>query len=134
MIHQFFYPFTSGCRYWYHRYSQHLLHLVHKDGSTILSDLIHHVQCKYHWNFQLHQLHSQVEISFYVCCIYYIDYSFRFVFQQELPCNDLLTAVRRHGIYTRQICNQCIRMALYHPIFSIYSLPGEIAYMLAGTC
>ena len=115
------------------RNSQSLLHLIHLDRAAIFPQLIHHIQSHNHGNFQLKQLHGQIQIPFNIRGIHNIDNALRFFPDYKFSCYDFLAAVGRHGINSGQICNQRIFMAADNPVLSIYSNSREISHMLLGT-
>ena len=116
------------------RDSQGLLHLIDQDRAPVLPQLIHHIEGHYHRHAQLQKLHRQIEISLNIGRIHNIDNSLRLLPDNKFPCHNLLTAVGRHGVNTRQICNQRIVVSLNHAVLPVYCHSRKISYMLLRAC
>ena len=63
-------------------------------GASVAPDLIHHVQRKNHGYTKLHELESQVKISFDIRCIYDIYDTGRLLVNYESARNKLLSGIR----------------------------------------
>ena len=94
MLYQFVNTLVLGCRDRYDRNSKHFLHAIDQNRASILSHLVHHVQCKAHRHIQLHQLHGQIKVSFYISSINDIDDSLRVLIQDKIPRYDLFAGIR----------------------------------------
>lgn len=46
-----------------HRDTQILRHLMDFNRAPIGTDLIHHIECQHHWDIELNQLHSEIQVS-----------------------------------------------------------------------
>ena len=112
---------------------QHLFHLVDPDTAAVPAHLIHHVESQYHGNADLHQLHRQIQIALNVRGVHDVNDSPGMFPENKLPRDNLLTAVRGHGVNTRQIRDQRVVTPADHAVFSVYRDAGEIAYMLIGS-
>ena len=130
MVNQLIDPFVFCRGDRNHRHPQQFFHFIDSDGTAILPHLIHHIQRDHHRNIQLHQLHRQVQIPFNIGRIHDIDNSLRFFPQDKFPCHHFLTAVRGHGINTRQIGDQCVGMSLNRTVLPIHGDTREITHML----
>ena len=134
VAYKFFDTFVSRRRDRHYRDTQHFFHLVDMDSSAVFFDFIHHVECQHHRHIQLHQLHGEIKISFYICSIDDVDYSFDVSIHNEFSRNDFFAAVRRHGIYAGKVSYQRIGMTLDNAVFSVHSNAREVPYMLIGAC
>ena len=130
VVHQLPDALASGCGNRNYRYTQHAFHLIYKYRPAVVSHLIHHIESKDHRNVELHELHCQIEISFYIGGIHYVDDALGIVVEHELPGYYFFTAVRGHRVYSRQIGDKSIVVSLYHPVLSVHGDSGEIAHML----
>ena len=65
----------------YHRNSQDFFQFIDIDRTAVIAHLIHHIQCQYHRNSQLHKLHGQTQVSLNICGIHDIDDSVRLAVQ-----------------------------------------------------
>ena len=117
-------------RYRHNRGSKHCLHPIYIYGARITCDLIHHVECDDNRYLHLKKLHCEIHISLYISSVYYIDDSLWVIIKHKVSGHDLLAAIRRHRIYSRQIRHGSILPAPYRTIFSVDSYSREIAYML----
>ncbi|CDD53729.1 putative uncharacterized protein [Ruminococcus sp. CAG:379] len=132
MVDQLVNALILGGRNGHHRHPQCLLHFIDEDGTAILPHLVHHIQRHHHGNIQLQQLHGQVQIPLNVGSVHNIDDAPGFFLENELPCDDLLAAVGRHGINAGQVRDPGIGMADDLPILPIHRHAGKIAHMLIG--
>ena len=134
MINQLFYTLIMRSGNRNNRYAKKLFELVDKYGSTIVDNLIHHVECHNHRCIQLHQLHRQIQISFHICRIHDIDDSIRFCSENKLAGDDFFCGIRRQRIDAWQIRYTGIIIASDLTVFLINCHTREITDMLVGTC
>ena len=116
-----------------HRDPQHFLHLVDTDGSAVFPHLVHHVQGQDHGNIQLHQLHGKVQVTLDIRSVHNIYDSSGMFVQDEVPCHDLLTGIRRHGINAWKVSHQCVFLSPDRTVFPVHRHAGKIPHVLAGT-
>ena len=119
-----------SCRYRNHRNTKQCFHAVDIYGALISNHFIHHIQGNYHRDIHLQKLHRQIQISLNIRRIQNINDCFWLFIQHKIPGYDFFTAVRRHGINTRQIRHICLRMSFDRTILSVNRNTWKISYML----
>ncbi len=132
--YQLVYPLVFRSRNRNYGNSQHGLHLIYIYSASVASDFIHHVKSQDYGSVQLHQLHGQIQISFYVGGVNYIYDAVRLFSQYKFSRDDLLAAVGRKGIYSRKVGNFSLGITFYRPALLIYGDAGKISHMLVGSC
>ena len=120
--------FRGGDRH--HGDAEHLLHLVHAHRAAVLAHLVHHIERQHHRHIQLHQLHRQVQIAFYVRRVHNVDDAARMLIQNEAPRDELLTRVWRHGVNTRQVGDERVFHAAYRTVFAVHRHARKVAHVL----
>ena len=121
---------VPGRRNGHHRNAQHVFHFIYMYSSAVAANLVHHVQCQHHRRVQLHELHGQIKISFYVGCIHYIDDACRLLVENELSRHDFLAGIRGKGVDARKVCHQCLRMIADGTAFLVYCHSWKVSHML----
>ena len=116
------------------RDSKFLRHLFVVDCSSVAAYLVHHIECKHHWNVHLKKLQGQIQISLYVCRIHNIDNSVGFFFENKIPCDDLLICVGSNRIDSREVDDSTVLRRPDFSHFLIYGHAGEIPYVLVRSC
>ena len=101
---------------------------------AVLADDINHVQSNSYGITHLHNLSSQVQVTFNVRAINQIQYAVNIILQQIVTGNNLLQSVRRQGINTGQVGNNYIIMTFKAAFFFLYSYAGPVTNILVGTC
>ena len=134
MVNQFINALILCRRNRDHRYSKQRFHLIYIYRALISQHFIHHVQCHHHRDIHLQKLHGQIQISLDIGSIHNVDDRTWFLVQNEISGNNLLTAVRGHGINSRKVCNLCIRMTFDRTGLTIHRYSGKISHMLVGAC
>ena len=107
-------------------------HFVDQNGAAVFSDLIHHVEGKYHRDIQLHQLHGKIQITFDIRCINDVDDTLWVLVQDKIPGNDLLTGIGGHGVNAGKVSHKSVLFSADRSILSVYGYTGEITNMLVG--
>ena len=107
-----------------------MLHLVDTDSAAIMTHLVHHVECQYHRHAKLHQLHGEVEVTFYIVGIDNIDNRLGFFFKYELTRHYLLVGVRRERINSWEVGDKGLGFTFYHAVFAVDSNTWEVSYVL----
>ena len=132
VLHELVDALVAGGGDAHYRDAEDALHLVDADGASVPSHLVHHVEGQHHRHSQLHQLQGEVEITFNVACVHYVDEAAGFRIQDEFAGDDLLCGVRRQGIDAREVSDGRVRMALDHAVLAIHGDAGEVADVLVG--
>ena len=132
MTHEFIDAFILCRRNRNDRDAEHLLHSVDVDGPVVFHDLVHHVQGHDHRHIHFEKLHCKIQIALDVRRIDDIDDCLRFVDQDKIPGDDLLTAVRRHGINAGKIRDHRLRMSLDRTVLAVNRDTRKISHMLIG--
>ena len=114
-------------------HSQHRLHPVDVDGAVVADNLVHHVERDDHRNIHLQKLHGQVKVTLDIGCVDDIDDRAGLVLQDEAPGDNLLAAVRGHGIDPWQVRDPRVGMALDRAVLAVHRDAGEVADMLVGS-
>ena len=100
---------------------------------AVLADDINHVQSNSYRITHLHNLSSQVQVTFDVRAVNQIQYAVNIILQQIVTGNNLLQSVRRQGINTGQVGNNNIIMTFEAAFFFLYSYAGPVTNILVGT-
>ena len=132
MVHQLVHALILGSRNGDDRDAQHGFHLVDAHRAAVAAHLVHHVQGQHHGGVQLHELHGQVEVALDVGGIHDVDDTGGLFADDELPGDDLLAGVGRHGVDARQIGDLRFRVALDGTALAVHRHTGEVAHMLVG--
>ena len=56
------------------------------------------------------------------------------LFQDKVTGNQFFTGIRRHGVDSRQVCDQCIAVPADNTVLAVHGHTGEVADVLVGTC
>ena len=134
MVNQLINPFILCCGNRDYRYSKQRFHLIYIYRTLISQHFIHHVHCNYHRNIHLQKLHGQIQVSLNIGSIHNVDDRTWFLIQDKISGDNLLTAVRGHGINSRKVCDFCIRMAFNRTGLTIHRYSWKVSHMLTGTC
>ena len=113
------------------RHAKHRLHGVDVDRALIAQQLVHHIEREHHRHVHLQKLHGEVEIALDVRGVHDVDDRRRLAVQDEIARNDLLAAVRRHGVDARQVRDERARVAVDRAVLAVNGHAGEIADVLA---
>ena len=114
-----------------YRCSEECLQRVYIDHAAILVNFVHHVESNNNGYIHLKKLHSQIQISLDVRRVHDIDDRFRFFLQDEISGDQLLAAVRGHGINAGKVRDQRILMPEDHAVLPVHCDSGEIADVLS---
>ena len=107
--------------------------MVYVYASAVGSELVHHIKSNNHRYVHFKELHGQIQISLNIRSVNYIYDSVGIFGKNKITGNDLLAAIRRHGVDTRQIGYQSVGMSLDSSILSVNSNTREISYVLLGS-
>ena len=77
------------CRNRNNGYAEYTFQVVYTDRTAVCFYLVHHIEGKYHRNTELHQLHSEVQVSFDIRCVHYVYNSAEVVIKQKVAGHDL---------------------------------------------
>ena len=116
----------------HHRHAQLSLHGVDVDASAVGRDLVHHVQGHHHGHSHLQKLHGQIQVPLDVGGVHDVDDAVGLFVQDEVPGDDLLTAVGRHGVDAGQVRDQGVLISLNGAVLAVHRHTGKIAHVLVG--
>ena len=133
VVHQLIHALILGGGDGNDRDAQHGFHLVDTHCAAVAAHLVHHVQRQHHGSVQLHQLHGQVEIALDVGGVHDVDDAGGLFADDELPGDDLLTGIGRHGVDTRQVSHFGFRVTFDGTALAVHRHAREVAHMLVGT-
>ena len=132
VVHQLVHALVLGSRDGNDRDAQQRLHLVDAHRAAVAPDLVHHVQRQHHGGVQLHQLHGQIQVALNVGGVHDVDDAGGLFADDELPGDDLLAGIRRHGVDAGQIGDFGLRVALDGTALAVHRHARKIAHMLVG--
>ena len=133
VVHEFVNALVACGRNAHHRNAEDTFHLVDPDGAAVASDLVHHIKSQHHRDFQLHQLQGEIEVTFDVGSVHYVDEATGVGVEYELAGHDFLGGIWRQRIYAGKVGNLGARPAPYGTFFTIDRHAREVAHMLVGT-
>ena len=133
MMHQLIYAFVLRRRDRYHRHTKHLFHRIDVHIATVADHFIHHIERYHHRHTHLQQLHRQIQVTPDAGHIHDIYDRLGLFFQDKIPGNDLFTGIGGHGIYARQIRDECPLLPAYLPVLTVYRNTREVSHMLVGS-
>ena len=100
---------------------------------AVLADDINHVQSNSYRITHLHNLSSQVQVTFDIRAVNQIQYAVNIILQQIVTGNNLLQSVRGQGVNTWQVGNNYIIVTFKAAFFFLYSYAGPVTNILVGT-
>ena len=93
VFYDFVDAFVLHCRDGDYGDSQLCLHTVDAYGASVVLDLVHHVEGKYHWYSQLHELHGEVQVALDVGCVDDVDNGGGLFLKDEAAADDFLVGI-----------------------------------------
>ena len=133
MADQFIDALVLHCGNRHHRNAQRLFQRVYVDRAAVFAHLVHHVQRQHHRHIQLDQLNGQIQVSFDVRSVQYVDDPVRALLQQKFARHDFLAGVGRERINAGQIRNRRFAVRANRTILAIHRHAREIAHVLIGS-
>ena len=88
VVYEFVHTLILCSRNGNNRDTEFRFEFVDANGSTVLFDLVHHVQRKHHGNAQFHNLHGEVHIAFNVGAVDDVDNAIWLRFEKEVARYD----------------------------------------------
>ena len=116
----------------HYRDSEHRLHDIDVDTSAVAFQFIHHIDGKDYRHIQLHELHSEVEISLYIISIHDIDDTSRTVIEYEITAYHLFAGVRREAVDAWQVSDVGALVPTDGTVFSVHGHTWEVSHVLIG--
>ena len=104
-------------------------HFFDINGTAVGTHLVHHIQCEYHRNVQLEQLHGQIQVALNVGSVRDIDDTIRFLVQDVIAGDNLLLRIGAQRIDPRQVDDRAIRLSADLPDLLLHRHAREVADM-----
>ena len=101
--------------------------------AAVLQGIVH-VQCHYHAHVHINKLGSEVEITFQVACIHYVDDNVGRFLDDVFTYIELFRTVGRKGVSTRQVHQaEMITLKIKETLFGIYGHTAVVAHVFMST-
>ena len=126
--------FTRTAYRRHHGYSQQFAQLVVVQFVAAVLQGIVHVQCHYHAHVHINKLGREVEITFQVACIHYVDDNVGCFLDDVFTHIEFFRAVGRKGVSTRQVHQtEVITLKIKETLFGIYGHTAVVAHVFVST-
>src|SRR5699024_3619864 len=102
------------------------------DDVAVFAHDVYHVHGHHRGDAQLDELGGQIQVSLYICAVYYIDDGVRLLADEIVPRDDLLKRVGRQLIYAGQVLDYDVGTALETAFLFFDRDAGPVAHALVG--
>ena len=102
------------------------------DDVAVFAHDVYHVHGHHRGDAQLDELGGQIQVSLYICAVYYIDDGVRLLADEIVPRDDLLKRVGRQRIYAGQVLDYDVGTALETAFLFFDRDAGPVAHALVG--